>query len=93
MIVGPEPDDALNPALSDPAGYKRHMNNLMHESLEHEGETSVGFFCECPSTDCFQAVWLSAGAFGTARGNPEWSVLAPGHAVPPVAQGSDDLTA
>ena len=58
----------------------RRANNLMYESLDAGARADpVGFFCECGDPDCFEQAWLTPEAYDTARANPTWSALAPGH--------------
>lgn len=58
----------------------RRANNVMCESLDTGGRADpIGFFCECGDPDCFEQVWLAPEAYDTARGDPSWSALAPGH--------------
>ena len=60
--------------------HKRRVNDLIHESLhEHRQSEPIAFFCECPSSRCFDTVWLSASEYETGRHGSEWSVRAAGH--------------
>ena len=46
--------------------HKRHVNDLIYESLHEHVETeSIAFFCECGSGHCFEPVWLTGAEYAT----------------------------
>ena len=62
------------------SAHKRRVNDLIYESLhEHLKSESIGFFCECSSSRCFEPVWLTVTDYDTGRRDPAWSVRARGH--------------
>jgi redox-regulated HSP33 family molecular chaperone len=64
----------------DQSAHKRRVNDLIHESLhEHLQSETIGFFCECSSSRCFEPVWLTVEDYDTGRRDPSWSVRAAGH--------------
>jgi hypothetical protein len=62
--------------------HKRCVNDLIHEREsieEHRRKEPIAFFCECPSNDCFQTVWLSGLDYELGRLDDEWCVLGSRH--------------
>jgi hypothetical protein len=62
--------------------HKRCVNDLIHEREsmeEHRRLEPVAFFCECPSTDCFETVWLTGLDYELGRLDGEWSVVGSRH--------------
>ena len=70
---------SVEPIVS-PSVHKRRVNDLIYESLsDHLRSEPIGFFCECPSSRCFETVWLSAPEYQAGRRNARWRVRSPGH--------------
>jgi hypothetical protein len=67
-------------AATSHSTHKRHVNDLIYESLHVHVETeSIAFFCECGSAHCFEPVWLTCAEYATGRRRRSWSPRAPGH--------------
>jgi hypothetical protein len=66
--------------IAPQSAHKRHVNDLIHESLkQHLRSEPIAFFCECTSPHCFETVWLTAPQYDAGRLEPRWGVFAPGH--------------
>jgi redox-regulated HSP33 family molecular chaperone len=61
------------------SAHKRRVNDLIHESLHtHLESETIGFFCECSSSRCFEPVWLTTTEYEDTRRDSS-TVLAVGH--------------
>jgi hypothetical protein len=62
--------------------HKRCVNELIHERSAADGSPAsepIAFVCECPSTACFQTVWMSASEYDGYRVDEDWVVLGARH--------------
>jgi hypothetical protein len=59
------------------SAHKHRVNNLIWDSLQDAPTHPVAFFCECPSPQCFQPVWLTPDEYERVRDTP--AVRSPGH--------------
>lgn len=74
---------ALEPTQT---AHKRRVNELIFESLGSYMDGEIAFFCECPSEQCFDTVWMSVDEYQRGRLNPRWSVIRAGHERPRMRQ-------
>ena len=71
---------AVAEPVAPQSAHKRHVNDLIHESLkQHLRSEPIAFFCECVSPRCFDTVWLTAPEYEAGRRSARWAVYAPGH--------------
>jgi hypothetical protein len=48
-------------------------------SLAGEGETEIGFVCECSDDGCVERLFLSREEYDAVRANPRRFIVVPGH--------------
>jgi hypothetical protein len=67
-------------SVAEPAAqstHKRRVNELIQESLDEAWTEPIAFFCECPSSRCFETVWLTSSQYAESRADVP--VRVPGH--------------
>jgi hypothetical protein len=63
--------------IAPQSAHKHRVNDLIWESLQEARTQPVAFFCECPSAQCFQPVWLTPDEYERVRETR--AVRSPGH--------------
>jgi hypothetical protein len=58
----------------------RRVNEVLREGRRGQTEPErIPFFCECRRADCYQPVWLTAGAYDERRTESQDPLILPGH--------------
>jgi hypothetical protein len=58
----------------------RRVNEIMREGRRGQTEPErIPFFCECRRADCYEPVWMTAGAYDERRAEAQGPLILPGH--------------